>query len=100
VLPTLRIENDVSGPSAYTPDGQLVVGAAPGLAGLVVAAGCNGSGISFSGGVGRLVGELVRGAAPFVDLAPSAPGRLGHFDPHAPDFLAACAAARSRKTSG
>lgn len=100
VLPTLGIAHAVSGPSAYTPDGQLVVGTAPGLAGLVVAAGCNGSGISFSGGVGRLVGELVRGAAPFVDLVPAAPGRLGDFDPHAPDFLAACAAARSRKTSG
>lgn len=99
-LNTLGIAHYLTGPSNYTPDRQLVVGAAPKIAGLFVASGCNGSGISFAGGVGRLVGELVRGAAPFVDPQPSAPGRRGIFDPYAPEFLAACAAARAGKTSG
>lgn len=99
-LNTLGIAHYLTGPSNYTPDRQLVVGAAPKIAGLYVASGCNGSGISFAGGVGRLIGELIRGAAPFVDPQPSAPGRRGAFDPYAPDFLAACAAARAGKTSG
>jgi 4-methylaminobutanoate oxidase (formaldehyde-forming) len=99
-LNTLGIAHYLTGPSNYTPDGQLVVGAAPHVKGLFVASGCNGSGISFAGGVGRLVGELVRGTQPFVNPLPSAPGRRGPFDPFAPDFLAACAAARASKTSG
>lgn len=99
-LATLGIAHYLTGPSNYTPDGQLVVGAAPGIAGLFVASGCNGSGISFAGGVGRLVGELIRGVTPFIDPAPCAPGRRGDFDPYARDFLAACAAARAQKTSG
>ncbi len=99
-LNTLGIAHYLTGPSNYTPDRQLVVGAAPKIAGLFVASGCNGSGISFAGGVGRLVGELIRGVAPFVDPQPSAPGRRGDFDPYAPEFLAACAAARAGKTSG
>lgn len=99
-LATLGIAHYLTGPSNYTPDGQLVVGAAPEIAGLFVASGCNGSGISFAGGVGRLLGELIRGATPFVDPLPSAPGRRGDFDPYSPEFLAACAAARAQKTSG
>jgi len=99
-LNTLGIAHYLTGPSNYTPDRQLVVGAAPKIAGLFVASGCNGSGISFAGGVGRLVSEQIRGVAPFVDPQPSAPGRRGDFDPYAPEFLAACAAARAGKTSG
>ena len=99
-LNTLGIAHYLTGPSNYTPDGQLVVGAAPHVKGLFVASGCNGSGISFAGGVGRLVGELVRGTPPFINPLPCAPGRRGNFDPFAPDFLAACAAARASKTSG
>lgn len=99
-LTTLGMAHYLTGPSNYTPDGQLVAGAAPGISGLFVASGCNGSGISFAGGVGRLLGELIRGSATFVDPLPCAPGRHGDFDPYSPDFLAACAAARAQKTSG
>lgn len=99
-LNTLGMAHYITGPSNYTPDGQLVVGAAPHVSGLFVASGCNGSGISFAGGVGRLVGELIRGTSPFVDPLPCAPERRGNFDPYTPDFLAACAAARALKTSG
>ena len=99
-LTTLGMAHYLTGPSNYTPDGQLVAGAAPGINGLFVASGCNGSGISFSGGVGRLLGELIRGSATFVDPLLCAPGRHGDFDPYSPDFLAACAAARAQKTSG
>jgi 4-methylaminobutanoate oxidase (formaldehyde-forming) len=99
-LTTLGMAHYLTGPSNYTPDGQLVAGAAPGISGLFVASGCNGSGISFAGGVGRLLGELIRGSATFVDPLLCAPGRHGDFDPYSPDFLAACAAARAQKTSG
>jgi len=84
-------------PSNYTDDGQLIVGPHPSLSGLYVASGCNGSGVSFSGGVGRLVAEMVCGAAPFLPVAAMAPGRRGDFDPYAQWFLDACAATRARK---
>lgn len=90
----------ITGPSNYTPDGNLVVGAARQIGGLFVATGCNGAGIAVSGGVGRLVAELVAGESTFVDPTPHLPERGGDFDPFASEFLERCAAARSRKTSG
>lgn len=94
------IAHYVQGPSNYTPDGQLIVGAHPNLAGLYLATGCNGAGVTCSGGVGRLIAELVCGSAPFVAPEAMNPARCGSFDPYAPSFLAACAAVRSKKTSG
>lgn len=99
-LDEVGIAHHVSGPSTYTVDGHLVLGGFAGLAGLFVASGCNGAGIACSGGIGRVVGELVRGQEPFVDPAPHRPDRLGYCDPFAPELLARCAAQRSAKRSG
>lgn len=99
-LETLGIAHYITGPSNYTPDGQLILGSSRRIAGLYVATGCNGSGITFSGGVGRLLAEWVCGEAGFLDPAPFAPDRLGDFDPFAPAFLQSCAAARAQKSSG
>ncbi|WP_428825663.1 NAD(P)/FAD-dependent oxidoreductase [Azonexus sp. IMCC34842] len=96
----LGIAHYITGPSNYTPDGNLVVGAVDRIAGLFIAAGCNGAGIAVSGGVGRLIAEQITGQACFVDAAPHRVERHGLFDPFAPEFLNLCAAARSRKTSG
>lgn len=99
-IQTLGMAHYVTGPSNYAPDGQLIIGEHPTLAGLWVATGCNGSGITFAGGVGRLVAELVCGSPPFVPAAVFDPQRLGDVDPYAADFLASCAAARAMKSSG
>ncbi len=96
----IGIAHYITGPSNYTPDGNLVVGAVEHLPGLFVAAGCNGAGIAVSGGVGRVIAELVADQFPFVDPTPHKPERYGRFDPFAPDFVRQCAEARSRKTSG
>ena len=96
----IGIAHYITGPSNYTPDGNLVLGGIDGIDGLFVATGCNGAGIAVSGGVGRLIAELVAGQSTFVDPAPHRPQRHGSFDPFAPEFLRLCADARSRKTSG
>ena len=97
---SLGIAHYVTGPSNYTDDGQLILGTSRSIDGLFVATGCNGSGITFSGGVGRLLAELVLAQPPFVSPARFDPARRGVFDPFAPAFLAACAATRAGKSSG
>ncbi len=99
-LDRIGIAHYITGPSNYTPDGNLVIGRVDGIAGLFVATGCNGAGIAVSGGVGRLIAELVAEQITFVDPEPHRPQRRGDFDPFAPEFLRLCADARSRKTSG
>lgn len=99
-LETLGIAHYITGPSNYTPDGRLIVGRAPGIDGLFVASGCNGSGITFSAGVGRLIAELVLDQPTFIPAAAFDPARYGRFDPWAAEFLAACAATRAGKSAG
>ena len=102
-LESLGIAHYLTGPSNYTIDNQLILGPHPTLGGLFIASGCNGSGISFSGGVGRLLAEWVCGEAGFLPLdltAGFAPDRHADFDPFSPEFLAACTVARANKSSG
>lgn len=91
----------VSGPSNYTVDRQLVLGKASTLAGLWVASGCNGSGITFAAGMGQVLAQQLLGLAPpWLDSSPMAVQRHGSFDPFDAAFLSACAAARSGKATG
>jgi sarcosine oxidase subunit beta len=100
-LDSAHIAHHVTGPSNYTTDGQLIVGAADALAGLWLATGCNGSGITFSAGVGRLLAEHILGSGPpFVDASRMAVQRLGDFNPYDPAFIQSCAQARSGKATG
>ena len=96
----LGIAHYITGPSNYTPDGQPIVGASGTIAGLLVATGCNGSGITYSGGVGRLIAELICGETPFVDASRLNPARALHTDPFSPAFLQTCAHARATKSTG
>ena len=48
-----------AGLSTYTVDGEYLIGGLPGISGLSVATGCNGSMLSASGGVGRMVAAQV-----------------------------------------
>jgi 4-methylaminobutanoate oxidase (formaldehyde-forming) len=96
----LGIAHYITGPSNYTPDGQPIVGASARVAGLLVATGCNGSCITYSGGVGRLITELICGETPFMDASRLDPARALQIDPFAPAFLLACAHARATKSTG
>ena len=88
----------VSGLSGYTPDGRLLLGAVPGVSGFFTAAGCCGSGIALSAGIGSAVSALARGNEPAFDLTPFDPGRFGQVDPFSREFRERCAAARASKS--
>jgi 4-methylaminobutanoate oxidase (formaldehyde-forming) len=96
----LGMAHYITGPSNYTPDSQPIVGASHGVRGLYVASGCNGSGITYSAGVGRLLAELVSNESPFVDATRMDPNRTPRLDPFAKTFLQTCADARANKSTG
>jgi 4-methylaminobutanoate oxidase (formaldehyde-forming) len=96
----IKITSYIRGLSNYTPDGNFVVGAFPGLVGFIAATGCAGAGLAMSGGIGRLVAELVTGQIPFVDPTPHRIDRFGTIDPTDSDFIQRCADARSGKVTG
>jgi 4-methylaminobutanoate oxidase (formaldehyde-forming) len=96
----VEITHYIKGLSNYTPDGNFVLGALPGLDGFLAATGCAGAGLAMSGGIGRLVADLALGHVPFVDPAPHRIDRFGEVDPFDPKFIRRCADARSRKITG
>ena len=100
LIEEIKISSYIRGLSNYTPDGNFVLGAFPGLNGFIAATGCSGAGIAMSGGIGRLVSELIMGKAPFVDPIPHRIDRFGLVDPTDPDFIQICADARSGKVTG
>jgi 4-methylaminobutanoate oxidase (formaldehyde-forming) len=55
----------INGPESFTPDGEFILGEAPGARGLFVAAGFCAHGIAGAGGVGKLMAEwIAEGQAP------------------------------------
>ena len=60
-----------------TPDGRFVIGPVPGLPGLWVASGCNGSGFSSSLAIGEALAAWICGHSERLDLGPLAPSRFG-----------------------
>ena len=67
-LETAQVKMLLNGPESFTPDGNFILGEAPGLGGYFVCAGFNSAGIANSGGAGKLVAQwIVDGEAP-VDL--------------------------------
>lgn len=99
-LDELHFVRFMAGLSAYTPDGEFVLGPVPGTARFYAAAGCCGSGIACSGGIGLAVAEAALGRPPSFDLTPFRPARFGAVDPFTPDFRERCAASRSGKLAG
>ena len=64
-LETAPIKMLLNGPESFTPDGNFIVGEAPGLQHYFVCAGFNSAGIANSGGAGRLIAQWIeRGQAP------------------------------------
>ena len=58
----------VNGPESFTPDNNFIMGEAPGLRGLFVAAGFNSVGIASAGGAGRFLAEWMSEGQPTLDL--------------------------------
>ncbi|MBT6095493.1 MAG: FAD-binding oxidoreductase [Rhodospirillaceae bacterium] len=97
-----RFANYVSGLSTYTPDGGILLGPVPGpvpgAANFFAAAGCCGSGIALSAGIGSAISSIVRGDKPQFDITSFAPNRFGPVDPFSDEFQTRCAAARASKS--
>ncbi|HEX6018062.1 MAG TPA: FAD-dependent oxidoreductase, partial [Burkholderiaceae bacterium] len=64
-LESAQIKLLLNGPESFTPDGNFIVGEAPGLRQYFVCAGFNSAGIANSGGAGRLIAQwIAEGQAP------------------------------------
>jgi len=100
LIEQIQISSYMRGLSNYTPDGNFVLGEYPGLSGFVAATGCAGAGIAMSGGIARLVSDLITGQPPFVDPTPHRIHRFGVVDPMSADFIQVCADARAGKVTG
>jgi len=96
-LNRLGMAHYVAGLSTYTGDGRFLLGEVEGIPGLVIATGCNGSGIAASGGIAELVADTVAGRASAIDRTPYRPDRFGRFDAYAAAFRQSCSLARSSK---
>ena len=100
LIEQIQISSYIRGLSNYTPDGNFVLGEYPGVSGFIAATGCAGAGIAMSGGIARLVSDLVTGQPPFVDPTPHQIQRFGAVDPMSYEFIQSCADARAGKLTG
>jgi 4-methylaminobutanoate oxidase (formaldehyde-forming) len=65
-LAAAGIKELINGPESFTPDGNFILGPAPGVHGFYVGAGFNAFGIAAGGGAGKVLAEwIVGGEAPF-----------------------------------
>ncbi len=92
-----RFESYMAGLSAYTPDGHFLLGEVESVDGVFVAAGCCGSGVMASGGIGDALAELIIKSKSSYDLSAFALNRFGQVDPSSEEFQLLCAKARARK---
>jgi 4-methylaminobutanoate oxidase (formaldehyde-forming) len=58
----------INGPEAFTPDGEFILGEAPGVKSFFVAAGFCAHGIAGAGGVGKVMAEWIVDGRPSLDL--------------------------------
>jgi 4-methylaminobutanoate oxidase (formaldehyde-forming) len=76
VLASAQVQLLLNGPESFTPDGNFVLGEAPGLRGYFIAAGFNSGGIAGAGGAGRALAEWIVGGGPTLDLTAYDPRRF------------------------
>jgi len=67
-LETAKVKMLLNGPESFTPDGNFILGEAPGLRGCYVCAGFNSAGIANSGGAGQLIAQWIADGEPPGDL--------------------------------
>ncbi len=96
----VAIQHYVAGVSTYTPDGMFVLGGMPEVKGFLAATGCSGAGVAVSGGMGRIICELILGVDTFTDIEQFRIDRFGKVDALSHEFRQRCADARSNKKSG
>lgn len=80
VFPVLRdasVAAELQGMPVYTPDHGFVIGQVPFCRNVWVAGGDNEAGVSHAPGIGRLVADMITGAAPLCDPTPY---RLDRFE--------------------
>jgi 4-methylaminobutanoate oxidase (formaldehyde-forming) len=76
LLGELATVSRASGMPTFTPDGQHVLGAAPGIEGYYVAAGCNEGGVAHGPGLAWLLSELITTGSTTHDISPYRVGRF------------------------
>jgi sarcosine dehydrogenase len=69
-LESAEVVRLLNGPESFTPDNNFILGEAPDVAGLFVAAGFNSAGIASAGGAGRALAEWIVDGHPSADLWP------------------------------
>jgi 4-methylaminobutanoate oxidase (formaldehyde-forming) len=81
-LQSTGIKQLINGPESFTPDGNFILGEAPEVRGIFVAAGFNAFGIASGGGAGMALAEWVAKGEPPYDLWPVDIRRFGrnHLD--------------------
>ncbi|MGL9623231.1 FAD-dependent oxidoreductase [Bradyrhizobium sp. U531] len=67
VLTNVGLQLSFNGPESFTPDNRFLIGPAPDIAGLYVAAGFNSCGIESSGGAGKVMAEWMSTGIPAND---------------------------------
>jgi sarcosine dehydrogenase len=67
-LETARFAKFVNGPESFTPDNNFIMGEAPGVRNLFVAAGFNSVGVASAGGAGKYLAEWMIEGEPTLDL--------------------------------
>ncbi len=72
-----RVVEEWYGWRPMTPDDLPVIGRAPGIDNLVLATGHGMLGVTMSAGTGMLVGEIVSGKSPSIDIVPFSVARFG-----------------------
>ena len=73
---TVGLKDDFNGPICYTPDGNPLVGPAPGLRNMWLAEGFS-FGITAAGGVGHYLTQMMVGGEAEIDMASLDPRRFG-----------------------
>ncbi|KPQ07899.1 MAG: dimethylglycine dehydrogenase [Rhodobacteraceae bacterium HLUCCA12] len=73
---TVGLKDDYNGPICYTPDGNPLVGPAPGLRNMWLAEGFS-FGITAAGGTGHYLAQMITGGEPEIDMAALDPRRYG-----------------------
>jgi len=99
-----ELNHYISGISSYTPDGLPLLGECSEIPELYLAAGCSGAGIAWSGGIGRLMSELILQHPAFVTFDRYHPERFRKgaqiADSLNEDFRHLCALGRAQKKTG
>lgn len=74
---TVGLKDDYNGPICYTPDGNPLVGPAPGLRNMWLAEGFS-FGITAAGGTGYYLAQMMTAGEAEIDMASLDPKRFGH----------------------